>query len=222
MPPFLQDRNLAEARWMDDLVPELIWIALLNRTFGNIEGTALVTSVAKAGSKCDQNAKSAFAAVSDYVTLTNEQKSCVRSILKDEGTLGRVLRGLASLISNYSEFPLSFLKDQDDLSGDSRYSTVSDLTDVIVSIGDRRSHPATFAQATVVYISFINDQLRVGPGISLANFTAIEAYPMTEESQRVASAVRAAVNLLLTTHIPCDWRHSFWNQGRYLGPCEVV
>jgi len=222
VPPFLQDRNVEEIPWMDNLVPELIWIALLNRMFGNTEGTALATSIAKAASSCDQSAKRGFATVSDYAALSDEQERCIRSALNAEGTLERALRGLAVLISHYSEFPLSFLADQDGLSEGSLSSTLSDLTEVIASIGDRLSHAATFAQATVVYICLINDQLKVSPGTSLANFTAIEAYPITEESQRVASSVRATVNFLVTTHASSGWSSSFWRQGRCLGPCEVV
>ena len=222
VPPFLQDRSITEAPWMDNLVPELIWIALLNKTFGNIEGTALATSIAKTASMCDQSAKRAFAGLSDYVTLSNEQKSRMHSLLADESTLNSVLRGLAALMIYYDEFPLSFLADQDSLRGGPGFSTLDDLSEVIVIIRDRRSRAATFAQATVVYISIINDQLRVSPGTSLANFTAIEEYPLTEESQRVASSVRATVNYSLSAYGSLGWSGSFWRQGRCFGACEVV
>ena len=46
IPPFLQHMPImTESRWMDDRVPELIWIALLNHIFGPKVGTAIALSV---------------------------------------------------------------------------------------------------------------------------------------------------------------------------------
>ena len=222
IPPFLQHMSLTEAPWMDNLVPELIWIALLIHVFGVKEGTAVAVSIAKAAAKCDQTTKRAFAATSDYAELHDEQKQCARSALKAEGTLGKAGRGLAALIHQYTQFPLAFLADPDSLSEDSPCSTLDDVREAIASISDRESHAGIFAQATVVYINFINNGLKVRRGLSLANFPAIEEYPRTYESRMVAAAVKSAVNFLLTQDIPADWRNSFWNQGRSLGACEVV
>ena len=222
VPPLLQHVSPTEAPWMDNLVPELIWIALLNKMFGNVEGTALAKNIAKAAAKCDQTAKRAFAATSDYAKLSDEERQCVRAALSADGTLGRACQGLAALIHHYERFPLAFLADPDSSSEDSPCSALGDLRDTIGSISDRRSHAGIFAQATVVDISFINDKLRVPPGLTLSNLTPLEEYPMTDESQKVAAFVRSAVTGLLTQDIPSNWRNSFWNQGRSLGDCEVV
>ena len=222
IPPFLQHMSLTETRWIDDRVPELIWIALLNQVFGVIEGTSVAVSIAKTAAGCHQTAKKAFAATSDYAELSDEEKQCTRAALSTEGTLGKARQGLAALIDHYAKFPLAFLADPDRASADSPDSTLDDLREVIDNISDRQGLAGIFAQATVVYIFFINGKLKVFPGSGLADFTAIEEYPVTEESQRVAASVRSAVSLLLTQDISPDWRTSFWNQGRSLGPCEVA
>ena len=220
IPPFLQLMSLSETKWMDDRVPELVWIALLIHVFGVREGTAVAVSIAKAAAKCDQTAKRAFAATSDYAELSDGHKQCVRSALSAEGTLGKASRGLAALIHHYTEFPLGFLADADGSNEDSSCSTLDDLREAIDSISDRQGHAGIYAQATVVYIFLINDRLTVAPHVGLANLPAIQEYPMTDESQRVAASVRSAVTGLLSLDIPAVWRNSFWNQGRSLGPCE--
>ena len=221
IPPFLQHMRLKESRWMDDRVPELVWIALLIKAFGLKDGTAVAANVARAAAKCDQTSERAFAATSDYGELTDENKRCLRSALNADGMLDKVRRGLAALIRHYTEFPLAFLAERDEASQDDSGSTLDDLKATIDHISDRESPAAIFAQAGVVYIFFINDRLKVSPSSSLANFPAVEDYPLTDESRIVAASVRSVVTGLLTRDIPSDWRNSFWNQGRCLGPCEV-
>ena len=221
IPPFLQYINPEESRWMDHRVPELVWIALLMQFLGVKEGTEVAKSIAQAAAKCERATKRAFAAASDYVELGNEQKQCIRSVLDAEGVLDKARWGLAALILNYNEFPLAFLTEAGTPIEGSSGSSLDDLRTVIDNISDRHGYDGTLVQATVVYIYFINNMLKVSPHVGLANFPAIEEYPRTEESQRVAASVRSAVTMLLTRDMPSDWRNSFWNQGRTLGPCEV-
>ena len=222
IPPFLQHMPImTESRWMDDRVPELIWIALLNHVFGPKVGTAIALSVAKAAAKCDGTAKRAFASISDYVELSDEQRHCIRSEVREEEMLDKAGQGLAALIHNYPDCPLAFLSNSGRSKDDSSGSTLEDLRQAIANISDRQSQPGIYTQATVVYIFFVNGRLQVAPHVGLASLPAIEESPNTEESLRVAASVRSAVTGLLTRDIPLDWPHSFWNQGRSLGPCEV-
>jgi hypothetical protein len=206
---------------MDDRVPELIWVAVLIHVFGLKEGTAIAASVAKAAAKCDRTAKKAFAAASDYVELSDEHRHCVRLALSEEGILDKASQGLATLIYNYTDFPLAFLSNPGSGKDDSLGSTLDDLRETISNISDRQSQASIYAQAAVVYIFFVNDRLKVAPHVGLANLPAIDEYPMTDESRRVAASVRSAVTFLLSHDIPANWRSSFWNQGRLLGDCEV-
>ena len=221
IPPFLQHMPMTESSWMDDRVPELIWIALLIHVFGLKEGTAIALSVAKAAAKCDRTGKKAFAATSDYVELSDEQRHCVRSLMSEEKMLDKAGQGLAALIHNYPDCPLAFLSNPGCRKDDSPSSTLEDLREAVANISDRQNQPGIYAQAAVVYIFFVNGRLQVAPHVGLANLPAIEEHPNTEESLRVAASVRSAVTGLLTRDILSDWPRSFWNQGRSLGPCEV-
>ena len=222
IPPFLQHMSLTETSWIHDRVPELVWIALLNHAYGVKEGVGMAASIAKAAAKCEPAAKRAFAATSDYSELSDDQKQCIRSALNAEGILAKAGRGLAALIEHYTEFPLAFLAGSGRASEDSPGTTLRDLRESIHNISDKEGHAGIFAQATVVYIYFINKKLSVSPGLSLANFPAIEEYPKTDESKKVAAAVRATVSVLLSHDTSSDWRRYFWSQGRSLGPCEAA
>ena len=222
IPPFLQHMNLTESSWMDDRVPELIWIGLLIQVFGLKRGTEIAVTIAKSASKCAQPTQKAFAAASDYAMFRSEHGGFLCRELTDMGVLEEAQGGLAALIDHYPDFPLAFLGNPESTAEDTPVSTLDDLAQTIVEVSDRESCIGIFAQATVVCIYFANDQLVVSPKSGLANFPAIEEYPMTEESLRVAASVRSAVTWLLTKDVSPDWRIAFWNQGRSFGSCEVA
>ena len=203
-PPLLQHMSPhGRAAGLTTDCPSWSGIALLIKAFGLKDGTAVAANVARAAAKCDQTSERAFAATSDYGELTDENKRCLRSALNADGMLDKVRRGLAALIRHYTEFPLAFLAERDEASQDDSGSTLDDLKATIDHISDRESPAAIFAQAGVVYIFFINDRLKVSPSSSLANFPAVEDYPLTDESRIVAASVRSVVTGLLTrTSLP--------------------
>ena len=220
IPPFIQHVPVRESSWIDDRVPELIWIALLIRMFGLKEGVSIALSIAKATAKCAPTAMKAFASASDYVELSDEQRRSIRSVLAEEGMLKKVGRGLEALIHNYADCPFAFLS-PDGYQNGPLGSTLENVREAIASISDRESQLSTYSQATVAYIFLVNGRLTVAPHVSLANLPAIEDYPSTEESLRVAAAVRSAVTHLISHDGPSKWPNSFWNQGRFLSACEV-
>ena len=222
IPPFLQQAPMSESRWMEDRVPELIWIALLNRVYGVKEGTALATSIARVACKCEGTSSKAYAALSDYMGLEERLEECIRRELIGVGVLKRAVRGLATLVNNYPEFPLGFLSDPGNRTESILGSTLDSLKKTIADVTDRESVEGIFVQATVVYIHFINGKLTVPPGTGLANFPAIEDYPHTEESLRVAASVRSSVTFLLRPEVTSGWSKTFWRQGRTLEMCEVL
>ena len=220
IPPFLDYLNLRGISWLDELLPELIWIGLMNSKFGLKRGAELCVEVARAASACTTDSEGAYAFVSEYHRLQEAEQECAKRRLADSRALDPVIDGLRVLATHYSKCPLAFLwsgethEVQDDVNLDT-------LKELIRELADRRGKAATFVQATAVYIYFLNDKLKVASTTALADFTAIEAYPETESSIRVASSIRAVLNgFMEPLGLSDEWRNYFWNRGRKLGPCE--
>ena len=220
-PPLLELLSPQESSWIDDRIPEVVWIALLMRNLGIKRGNDTATAIAQAAAECSQIGK-AFAAASDYIELDDENKQQVRAALDSKGLLGPAQTALATLISIYDGFPLAFLGCPNNDDGNATQPALGDLEATIEAIFDRESRKAIFVQATAVHIYFTNGLLKVASGVSLGNLNAIMEYPETEESQRVAASVRSSVTFLIGKEIDSDWASSFWRQGRVLTPCEVV
>jgi hypothetical protein len=214
--------NLTETIWLDDLLPELVWIALINARFGKKRGAELCVELAKAAASCSSDAPGAFAFISEYGRLRPTEQECVIAKLAGSGALGHLSNALQVLATYYSECPLGFLwttqepvpRIEDNL---------QELKLLVLDIVDRHGITATFVQATAVYVYFLNGKLTACPGSTLADFMAIEAYPNSDASLKVATAVRALINgfpgsLNLSTY----WRHYFWDRGRKLEACEGI
>ena len=75
--------------------------------------------------------------------------------------LDKARQGLAALIHNYADFPLAFLVETAKAEENGSRSELEDLREAIASISDRQSQSGIYAQAAVVYISFVNHQLNV-------------------------------------------------------------
>ena len=198
IPPMLDIANTQESHWLDDRLPELIWIALLIHRLGVRQGIAVATSIAKAAATCAQDSERGFAAASDYTSLTDDEKTSTRAALTAEGVLVRACLSLAALINHYEEFPLAFLAEQDTLLGDDQESTLSDLKKTIGATRDRGESAGLFVQATAVYILLVNKKLNVPPGLGFENLDAILDYPLTDESKKLAALVRSTSLTLLS------------------------
>ena len=220
IPPFLDYGNLDEVGWLEDLLPELVWIGLMNATFGVKRGEELCVELARAALACAEDTKHAYAFVSEYGILGPTEQECVVDRLADSGVLDHLNRGLAVLATYYPECPLAFLWSniQRDVQEEAILSTFKKL---IVDLADRRDRPATFVQATAVSIYILNGKLKVFRDSGLADFTSIESYPETETSIKAASLIRAFINGLPGSPVlSADWRNYLWNRGRELEPCK--
>ncbi len=221
IPPFLAKLGpLGEVRWVNDLVPELVWLALLSDRHGRERGVDLARRLALAavdarGSK----PRSWFALASTYAELSaSEQEAAVAKLEKDDAAQ-EIRTALSPLLMFYSECPLRFLfADPPECEDDS----LDKFKDVLATIFDRWDTPGTFEQATAVYIAFCSGMLKVFKGPALANLSAIEEFPNTEESQHVASAARSTVSILyenIKTDQSPVWISYFWRRGLELDDC---
>ena len=223
IPPLTAELGpLTEIRWVNDLVPEFVWLALLSTRYGPKMGTDLARRLALAANAArGAKRKAWFALTSAYAELDPSERDVVVAKLEADGAAQQIREALTPLLTLYPECPLRFLFVDLPQSGN---DSLEDFKTVLESIFDKGDIAGTFAQATAVYIAFVSDMLRVFKGLALANFPAIEDFPNTEESQRVASSVRSTV-LIFYSHFKTDhstaWISYFWKHGLDLDDCKL-
>ncbi len=224
LPPFLTTLGpLQEVGWLDYSLPELLWLGILNEKFGLERGADLSVSLAKEADKAYAGEiKKWFAPVSKYNLLNSEQRNDVLKALTRSNKLEPLKNALSSFISLYPKCPLNLLFESPLPCLDNSSAELEIFKGLLSRLYDKTTVEATFMQANAIYIAFITDKLKVFKGTSLANFPEIERYPHTEESQRIASMVRAAINGFIGTDYDktSEWPRYFWNRGLELEPCD--
>jgi len=225
IPPFLQKvSNLQEVMWLDYILPELLWLGLLNEFYDYKTGAALALSLAKAAVTVnDQPNKIWFASTSSYSTLKKNQKNKIITFIRSSNELELLQKALFPLGVFYPKCPLNFLFGGR-LPRTKKPNVILEKFKFLLSrMFDRTGIPSTRMQANAVYIAFVTDMLIVDNKTTLANFPAIADYPETEESIRIAGSVRATTTAFFgfeQNKKSSPWSTYFWNRGFELESCD--
>jgi hypothetical protein len=215
--------TLNPVKWIDDLLPEMLWLGMLNNDHGHRRGTQVAAELAQAVDRTiASEQRKAFAMTSAYSSIPSEQwPEVIRSI--SANALGELQHTLRPLVALYPRCPLKGLwrgepPPQDD--------DVTIIRRHVATLVNRGCRPAMLAQANAIYIAVITKKLVIDQGSFLSRIEAITSYPDTDESRMVGAAVRAAT-LMLGHHTEEEqqegaaWTRYFWQRGIELTPCDL-
>jgi hypothetical protein len=216
---------LEETSWTKQTLPELLWIGLLQGTYGLRRGVDLSLALAEAATQAKSNTPGLlwFAATSSYAALEENEWRKVCRALENSGNLNDLTQALSTLVHFYPECPYARLFAQTPHQTSSKDHALSGFKDLLESLYSKQERAATLVQATAAYLGLVTQKVALVEGISLGNLEAIKAFPHTNESQKVAASVRAMCNFLIgmtLKEIDSGWANYFWNRGFELEYCE--
>lgn len=209
-----------EVSWINAMIPELLWIALVQKAWGPRRGVEIITAFTRDVRASDpMRDQTIWAAAGKFTDLP-------------EGVLSGIINGqpyrddlcvpLAPLHAHYPDHPMHELAPS--TSEKPRGQDLGELKALVGELFDRSSTTAIMAQATATWLAFDTGRLKVSAGLALADFPRIEDYPDTEQSQRIAGSIRATLNQMFgETNLMAsgtEWPVAFWNRGLELQPCE--
>jgi hypothetical protein len=212
-----------DVSWAVTIIPELVWIAVIQDWHGLSQGVELIRSLARAAREIRPGRlSSAFAAVSSFGVFSEAESERLRNTLEDRGELCSVREPLKALVSWYPECPLSCI-----FSGPGAASSTDGLDrlkSVVSWMSYRTEREAMMVQATVLRLMFDADAFKVHEGSVLSKFVEIERYPSTELSREVGSMIRATLNGLFGQDSlrlnSSTWPQYFWNRGLTITDCD--
>lgn len=225
-----------DVRWSAHIIPELLWLGLLNQQHGWQRGAALSLELARSSAQVTgidprefektfgQAPKEWFATTSSFLALSNQQRRDLVASL-NPASLNQIREGLTPLVTLYPECPLSFLLEE--LTFKCADIDLATFKNVVAAHYDKEGVTAVRTLTNAVYIAFCTNKLKIivsddgkaPTDPKLRNFPAVEQYPNTEESRIVASEVRGTVfNLFESNH--SEWSDYFWNRGLEIEPCD--
>ena len=222
VPPMMQIPNFLEISYVNQILPEIIWMGFLNDEFGYREGINLSSTLAKlAFDLRETDSHINFTLASNFNLLSHERKSDLIHRLEENSGLVKYRNSLLPLIALYEDFPLSFIG-----MGGEGYDKAQLVKKIKVCIEkhiNKHETPALIIQANVMYVRTSNGGLHFAPHIEVPDLNALIEDPESEQAKRAGGFVRISA---MQEFMPMsegrfsDWSKSFWNQGYKLDRCD--
>lgn len=213
---------MRDVSWINTMIPELLWIALLHGAYGHHVAVQIVTAFTRA-------LRAHSAGYSDKVWVAAGKFSeipqeALREIVVGMGTNhgDALLSALKPLAACYPTNPFNNIYNEPFPAATPE--KLDTLSRVVAGLYDRSDRDTMMVQATAIWVAFDSGRLKVNSDLALASFPRIEEYPTTELSRRVGGSIRSTLNLMFgeSQFMASDgrWPVDFWNQGLLLQPCE--
>jgi len=218
IPPVVQWPGFHEINWVNDVIPELIWIAVLQQKIGFRPANEAMADLHKMYIEiCDTKFLHSF--FSSYEALGETAKDSFRSRFRESQHYEKVFEGLIDLQYYYPNHPLQFLY-ADRVIHESEVN-IQVVKDSIQGVLERRSECGTMAQAAVLFNSMITGKFNAPVDSIFWEFEELDNYPNTEKSLQLASSIRAMINAFMDKEVrnfDCQWVKSFWQNSFIIEP----
>jgi len=219
IPPAKYKLNLDELNWVDNLLPELIWLGVLNEELGVKKGIEIGSFFVKSAFEVSKtNRQLDFSFISSYKFLTSDELSQLIVKTKEKKYFDDLTNSLRAFVSLYPDNnPLNFLFPQKEEFDKSK--SIIEFKKILEKNFYRRDKSAMLLQATVMYSLGLADKLFFLEHIEPPDLNAIFTEFDSDKAKRSAGAVRAFVSStfgFISETIKDDWSRYFWDNGLQL------
>lgn len=222
IPPMMQIMHFNEISYVNQILPEIIWMGLINDRYGYRRGCELVFDIcSKAFAIKETDKHINFSLLSNFNSLSQERKQELIEYLSAKSTLHAYQDALLPLTKLYKDCPISFL-DTNDPNIDKKL-LINTIKECINKHIDKYKTPSLVIQADVVYVRNANGGLYIANHIKTPDLNALIDAPESEAARRTEGFVR---NSVMSEFMPIGieradtWARSFWNQGYSIDECD--
>jgi len=228
-PPFFHSlpgwkKNFIEVPYLYKVLPELVWQGFLNDKYGIPVASSITLKLLEIirAARNEEKGK-LFCMISNFELLTEKEIDKVLAKLFLDPDYKKIVDAILPFMRIFPECPLKVLL----------YNPLSEPTEndlayvksVIKPLLNKTTKEATFVLANTIYFAFQMDILKVSSDSKLLNLKQIEFYPDTEESQMIASSLRASINMFVQKgqfiEVSDKWQNYFWNRAYKLEPHNI-
>lgn len=222
IPPIMQISNIQEVSYLNDGLPNLIWMGLVFERFGYKLGVPLINDFVTTAYKLCDGQNGNFNYLCYYSSLDLNLKAAIYRDLKSQGILYPLQEAISPLSCLFNYFPALFLKPDFKIKQE---ELLPRLKSVMEQSIDRHSKMATAIQVTALYNLGTNGKLHIAQHISVPNLDSIFNDPDSDEAERAASFARTNVNAelgMMGERVSKGWVRDFWLQIYKLEKCEFM
>lgn len=221
VPPLMQIPNIRESSYVDDLLPHVVWMALLVEALGTREGIRRSFEIAKLAHKIHTSEEHVnFAICGSYAKLTTDEVLSLVASLERQGSLELYREALSPLVALHPSCPMRAFGLPDTVKP--LESLLARLRTAVGANLDRYGNAASIMQANVMVIRAATGGLFFSEGIDIPDFDTLIHSPDSDAAQRAASFARnGAMQELMSEgeHVLTEWPKAFWNANYRLDAC---
>ncbi len=220
IPPLKQLAGMREMSYVDDMLPELIWLGLINDTLGFVAGARFFEQVVAAATEVTEGKHGThYAFLSIYCSFDNDQKERFASTLSKASLLNPLREYLAPLVLLYDDCPIRFLGPPETVISEG--TLIKIMRSCIHRCLDKYETPGIVLNGMVLLSRLLTKTIHFSRDIVLPDFNAVIEKPESEEAKGAAGMMRAnALAELGMLNLDKAWARYFWNRGYELSPCE--
>lgn len=211
-----------DVNWVSDIIPEIIWVAILNSRLGWKETCMTLTDFARIAMEVNKSNNYVF--ISSFSKLSEDELNTINTRIRYSGILSKLDYSLFNFIEFYPECPLSFLYKGYEKRELIDVKFITEYKAILSKIYDKKSTESTFLLTSIIYTMLTTGKYNIPKDSILTNLEKIEEYPNSDISHRIAGNLRASINVFFNDQIydkNVNWIKYFWNKGLSLEPCRI-
>ncbi|WP_306591344.1 hypothetical protein [Geothrix sp. 21YS21S-4] len=220
VPPMMRIKNLKSISYIDHLLPELIWIGLLNQKYGYLITSRILESLFLTIDKItNSQASGNFALISSYNRLSLPQKNQIHTECKYKGILESLQNGIAPLVLLYDGCPLSFFGPPTEMISPTILTDI--LEKCLRETIDKYEIPGTALNFSMLLYKLTIGKIHFPSDMELPDFNCIFNDLHSEEGKYAAGIARShALADFGHGEVDPSWANLFWNQNLLISPCQ--
>jgi hypothetical protein len=221
IPPMKQLPMIREQSYVNDMLPELIWLGLIHDRCGYRFGARVLETVVEVTKAWPKNDKPRnYALQTAYAALTREQKTELVEVLAGADLLDEIRCAVAPLVLLYDGFALSFVGPPPTVIP--REVLIQRITDSVRKHLNKYETPGVVLNGAILLTRLVAGSIKFAAHIEIPDLNAVIERAESDEAKRAASFMRAnAIGEFGMLELPPTWAKHFWNRGAELAPCQL-
>jgi hypothetical protein len=221
IPPMKQLPMVQEQSYVNDMLPELIWLGLIHDRRGYPFGARVLETIVQVTNAWPKNDKPLnYALQTAYGALTPDQQTELVDALTGANLLEDIRYAVAPLVLLYDGFALSFVGPPPIVIP--REVLIQRITDCVRKHLDKYETPGIVLNGAMLLTRLVAGTIKFAAHIEIPDLDAVVERPESDEARRAASFMRAnATGEFGMLELSPSWAKHFWNRGAELAPCQL-
>jgi len=220
IPPMKQIPMSMSTSYVDDMLPELIWIGLINDRVGYVAGARILEKIFLAVDEIkDEGQQGNFSLMSSFNCQNAEQKRRLIDALSESGALDVIQDAIAPLVLLYDNCPLGFIGPPSNVYTNDEL--VSRIKVCVQKTINKYETPGIVLYGAMLLARLVTGTIKFPVDMDLPDFNAVVDAPDSEEAKRAAGFMRASgLGEFGMLNLDTTWAKYFWDHGFEISKCE--